>query len=537
VDSTKSYIFSVWYKWIGEPAPQQDAEIGVREYNENGTNIGGFGLVLTYYSDGDWHHGLLSCPSFSSSTVSVTLQLEHIYRQDVSESYVRYDDVFFGQTRVHNLNSGLNYTSIQEAIDAPGTLDGHTIFVEKGIYYEHLAVKKSLSLVGERSSITIINGSGAYATIVHVVADNVSICGFTIRNGQDYPGICVENSSDCVIKGNSFIDINYYAIYTVNAHYSLIEANNFSSSSGNWGRGIQLRYSDNSTITDNQIMTHNDQYCIWLHNSSDCNICDNWLVDAKDGLMIENSYSCLVRKNVIENCERGIDIGWWVGGEFLENLIKSSYYGVEGEGFLPQYPQHPKWIFYHNNFINNTHQAYISSGEGSWNNTVEGNYWNDYSGAGSNSDGIGDNWYEIDGNNIDHYPLMGMFHSFNTSQGYSVDVISNSTINDFEYSESNSTIRMYVSNMTANQTFGFCRVRIPHALMNETYHVTINGTEPYYVNYTVYDDGNNRWIYFSYQHSILEIAIVPELSSFLILPLFMIATLLAIIVYKRKRGS
>jgi parallel beta-helix repeat protein len=509
VDPTKSYIFSVWYKWIGAPAPQQDAEISVREYNENGTNIGGFGLVLTYYDDGDWHHGLLNCPSFSSSTVSVTLQLEHVYRQTVSNAYIRYDDVFFGQARVHNLNTGLNYTTIQKAIDAPETLDGHTIFVDKGIYYEHLVVKKSLSLIGERSSITIINGSGAYATIVHVIADNVSIGGFTIRNGQDYPGIYVENSSHCVIKGNTFIDINYYAIYTVNADYSLIKANDFSSSSGNWGRGIQLRYSDNSTITGNQIMTHNDQYCIWLHNSIGCNIYDNWLADAEDGLMIEHSYSCLVKKNVIENCERGIDIGWWVGGEFVENLIKSNYYGVEGEGSLPQYPQYPKWIFYHNNFINNTHQAYVSSGEGSWNNAGEGNYWDDYSGVDSNYDGIGDSPYSIEhAPNKDNHPLIGMFHSFNTSLGYTVNVISNSTIEDFQYFESNSTIRIHVSNTTSNQTFGFCRLSIPHALMDpNNIWIIIDGgqTEVLFADLSLYDNRTRRWIYFAYPHSTHEI--------------------------------
>ncbi|MHA1289942.1 MAG: hypothetical protein ACTSPB_21380, partial [Candidatus Thorarchaeota archaeon] len=132
---------------------------------------------------------------------------------------------------------------------------------------------------------------------------------------------------------------------------------------------------------------------------------------------------------------------------------------------------------------------------------------------------------------------MGPFNSFNASQGYTVDVISNSTVNDFEYFESNSTIRMYVSNMTSNQTFGFCRVRIPHTLMNETAPITVlvNGTIPHYWNYTLYDDEYNRWIYFEYEHSTLEIVIIPEFQSLIILPLFMIATLVTAIVYRRKR--
>jgi len=96
---------------------------------------------------------------------------------------------------------------------------------------------------------------------------------------------------------------------------------------------------------------------------------------------------------------------------------------------------------------------------------------------------------------------------------------------------------MYVSNMTSNQTFGFCRVRIPHTLMNETAPITVlvNGTMPYYWNYTLYDDGNNRWIYFEYDHSTKEVIIIPEFPSLIILPLFMIVTLLAATVYKKRR--
>jgi hypothetical protein len=71
--------------------------------------------------------------------------------------------------------------------------------------------------------------------------------------------------------------------------------------------------------------------------------------------------------------------------------------------------------------------------------------------------------------------------------------------------------------------------------MNETYHVTIDGVEPYYVNYTLYDNSTHRWIYFNYEHSTPEIVIVSEFPLFLILPLFMMATLLAVIAYRRKR--
>jgi len=110
-----------------------------------------------------------------------------------------------------------------------------------------------------------------------------------------------------------------------------------------------------------------------------------------------------------------------------------------------------------------------------------------------------------------------------------VNVASNSSIEDFEYCESNRTIRMHVTNMTVNQTFGFCRICIPHALMSEP-SVTVDGANPFSWNYTLDDNGGHRWIYFSYEHSTLEIVIVPEFPSFYIPPMFMMATLLAVIV-------
>ena len=55
---------------------------------------------------------------------------------------------------VHNLSTGLNYTSIQAAINALETLDGHVIFVEKGTYFEHVTVDKSLTLLSHNGRKT-----------------------------------------------------------------------------------------------------------------------------------------------------------------------------------------------------------------------------------------------------------------------------------------------------------------------------------------------------------------------------------------------
>jgi hypothetical protein len=129
---------------------------------------------------------------------------------------------------------------------------------------------------------------------------------------------------------------------------------------------------------------------------------------------------------------------------------------------------------------------------------------------------------------------MGRFTDFNSSAGYDVDIVSNSTIDDFAVSEYNSTIKMHVSNSTMDQAFGFCRIRVPHSLMNEPYEVTIDGEAPNYVNYMMFDDGESRWIYFSYQQSTREVTIIPELAQTLIAPILLTLALVAVTISKWK---
>ena len=84
---------------------------------------------------------------------------------------------------VHNLSTGLNYSSIQDAINANETLDGQTIFVDAGTYYESVVVNKSISLIGAGNGSTIIDANGTGNAVD--ISNNVTLGGFTLRNGGD----------------------------------------------------------------------------------------------------------------------------------------------------------------------------------------------------------------------------------------------------------------------------------------------------------------------------------------------------------------
>jgi hypothetical protein len=81
-----------------------------------------------------------------------------------------------------------------------------------------------------------------------------------------------------------------------------------------------------------------------------------------------------------------------------------------------------------------------------------------------------------------------------------------------------------------------CRIQIPKVMMNNTFTVFVNGTE---IAYTLLPNSNENYtyLYFNYSHSTEQVIIILEFPSFLILPLFFIATLLAVIVHGRKHAQ
>ena len=369
-----------------------------------------------------------------------------------------------------------DYPSIQAAINAAN--EGDTVFVRNGTYYEHVVVDKTLSLIGEGSNTTIIDGNMT-GNVVWITQDHVNIRGFTIqRSGRASfnSGISISSTKHCDISANRIVD-NEFGVYGSPRNTNIV----------------------NNTIGDNHVGVAIDP------GATGNVISGNHLVANTVSVHLYYADSNHIFQNNMMNNWRSVTL-WYS----MNNRL------------------------YHNNFLNNTEKIRVFPYANFLDNGCEGNYWSEYNVTDLNHDGIGDVPYIIDANNTDNYPLMGPFHSFNTSLGKHVNVISDSAINEFDYFEHNNTIRMYVSKMTTRQTHGFCRLSIPHDLMFEPFNVTINGVNPTYWNYSLSDNGTHRWIYFSYQHSALEIVIIPEFPSLIILPLFMITTLLTVIVHRRK---
>jgi parallel beta-helix repeat protein len=255
-----------------------------------------------------------------------------------------------------------------------------------------------------------------------------------------------------------------------------------------------------------------------------------------DGIFIDGESNTIIGNNLTNN-ENGISLYYSDNNTIVDNnILDCEQFGIWMYNSLNN-------LIYHNNFVNNTKQADIQGSVNSWDDGYPsgGNYWSDYDGtdllcgpyqnttSSYESDGIGDTSYNIDENNQDNYPLMGIFSDLNATSEFHVQTICNSSITDFQF---NSTVISF-NVLGENDTTGFCRICIPIALMNAPYKVVVNGTQ---VSYNLLPCSNETYsyLYFNYTHSTEEVVIIPEFLSVIILPLLMVLSLLAVVFAERK---
>jgi parallel beta-helix repeat protein len=193
-------------------------------------------------------------------------------------------------------------------------------------------------------------------------------------------------------------------------------------------RGILLENSHNNKITSNPLISNNSRG-IHLISSCDNNIFDNNVSNGSYGIQIfSNSNGNDIIGNNASNNIVGIQIGASYSNIVIRNIASlNTNYGI----YL--WSSNDNKI-YHNNFINNTIQAYDDQIDNYWDNGYPsgGNYWSDFDEPGEDayddfkgprqnitgSDGIVDNGtiggggmnpYVIDSDSMDNYPLIKPF--------------------------------------------------------------------------------------------------------------------------------
>jgi parallel beta-helix repeat protein len=336
-----------------------------------------------------------------------------------------------------------DYATIQAAINAAN--DGDTIYVRNGTYYENVVVNKTVSLCGENSSNTIIDGNET-ADCVQVTAVNVRISDFTIRNGGARP-YTAYSSIRLSSNGNSIVNDNLIGSWCGVWIEQDCDDNSIINNviEGNLN-GIAGQLWHNSNITHNTIRDNLDG--IWIGPYSDNNIISFNDITGQGSAAIgmwQSSNNIFEGNNITGGIVIGFQIGFSSGNRFFHNNIANKGKQIDLEG-----QEEP--IMWDNGY---------PSG---------GNYWSDYNGTDlfsgpyqniTGADGIGDTPYVIDSNNTDHYPLMQPWTGMTTTPPLVHDVA--------------------VTNVT---------VVVPHCLSNVGNGVWVFQGLPVYVNVTVLNKGD-----------------------------------------------
>ena len=329
-----------------------------------------------------------SLATYSNNKSSIT-QTYAINETWVDDDYNE-TTIGWGSSHFKNIQDGINAVS-----------DGGTVHVASGNYCNNVVVNRTVFLVGEDKSRTIIDGNYTQDSMLSITANYVSIEGFSIQNciylGKEKGGINIDswynNISDVYFTQNwmdltvlgrynnissCIMDASFWNIKIFADNNSVLE-NHFSNSYS----AVSLTIANGNTIENNTIT---DEYLgISLYESTQNKIATNFEFNCSQKTLTLESYSTnnIVIQNTLSNCYQGVNEDTNSGNN----------------------------TFYHNSIINNTIQVSLFGAANEWDNGYPsgGNYWSDYNGTDLNEDGIGDTPYVIDPSNQDQYPLMDPF--------------------------------------------------------------------------------------------------------------------------------
>ena len=232
--------------------------------------------------------------------------------------------------RVQNQNNGDMFYSISGAISASS--NGHVIQAWTGTYREQITLNKQITLVGNGTSKTFVNGSGLpdmvfASSLISVTSENVDIMNLSVVSSAGN-GINI-GADDCDIE-NLFVAYNSNAGLNTGSSFLKIVCSTFKD---NIQRGIELQGASEVSIINNTFI--DDARGINLYNSNDVTIRDNTISSNGIGILSTGSDDVEIYRNLLHNnTNEGIVLdGGSSGAKIHNNTIEyNSIYGIRIDG-------------------------------------------------------------------------------------------------------------------------------------------------------------------------------------------------------------
>jgi len=161
-------------------------------------------------------------------------------------------------------------------------------------------------------------------------------------------------------------------------------------SSSNGVGGVIARKSGNNIYSDN---TFNDNsiYGICLFSCNDSTIINTNTNNngIYGGIYLWNTNNSKIIGNILNDSSQGIYSGMCYDNTISRNIISNNDVGIEFFVFCEEN------LIYNNSFIGNDIQTTGTISFNYWNNSIIGNYWDDYPGVDADFNGVGDIIYNI----------------------------------------------------------------------------------------------------------------------------------------------
>ncbi len=292
--------------YLGEPV----------EINHHNSTTSGTSYFI--YADAYWNRATGALYEMYMNHTDYTTKGEETYVTQETQWLYPIGIIGVAKTWTVNDDGPADFLKIQDAINAANPED--TIFVHSGTYYENVIVNKTVSLVGENRSTTVIDAKGK-GTVVVVTAEAANIQDFTVQNSGislGDSGIVLSKSMSNIVKGN-IISNNGLGIYVVlsnnNTFYHNVLVNNW--------EGMRFLLSSLNIVNGNVIK--DNHYGIQLVDSG-----NNVL---RNNSMIENVYNFGVAGDELPHFINDVDASNTVDGKAIYYLINKQHLVVKPSAF------------------------------------------------------------------------------------------------------------------------------------------------------------------------------------------------------------